>query len=257
MLRADHFRRNFSIKRTLVKLAGLYLTLGVLALIYLTVPEYSESFYARFWTVLRIVLPYFLVLSVPYFLVVDALQANPRDGYWYEANLFAFRFKHVNWRVLNQYALGWVIKGIKVVRPLNYLPYTKQEAIEILVDKFRWQPYPQKHFESRFTKFYEGYWLPKKFGYDTRRVQYSSLILTNQMTREDALEKLKSPSYDDLTITREFEYVANKLGISVGELQGYMDAPNKTYRDYKSQKSVYALGATAMRWLGLELGGKR
>jgi len=149
------------------------------------------------------------------------------------------------------------IKGIKVIRPLNYLPYVKEAAIRLLVDQFGWQPYPQKHFESRFTKFYEGYWLPKKFGYDTRRVQYSSLIVTNQMTREQALEKLQHPPYDEATIAQEFEYVATKLGISAEELQGYLDAPNKTYKDYKSQESIYSVGAGVMKFFGLELGGKR
>lgn len=149
------------------------------------------------------------------------------------------------------------IKGIKVVRLLNYLPYVKEEAIRLLVEKFGWQPYPQKHFESRFTKFYESYWLPKKFGYDTRRVQYSSLIVTKQMTREQALEKLERPPYDEATIAQDFEYVATKLGISVAELQGYLSAPNKTYKDYKSQESIYAVGARAMKLLGMELGGKR
>ena len=149
------------------------------------------------------------------------------------------------------------VKGIRVVRPLNYVLYIKQEAIKLLVEKFGWQPYPQKHFESRFTKFYEGYWLPKKFGYDTRKVQFSSLILTGQMTRDEALEKLKHPPYDESTIHHEFEYVATKLGITVDELQGYMDAPNKTYRDYRSQESLYSVGAKVMKGLGLELGGKR
>ena len=55
------------------------------------------------------------------------------------------------------------LKRIKVVRPLNYIPFRKDIAIQTLVDKFNWQPYPQKHFESRFTRFYEGYWLPQKF----------------------------------------------------------------------------------------------
>lgn len=149
------------------------------------------------------------------------------------------------------------VKGIKVFRPLNYMPYIKQDAINLLIEKFGWQPYPQKHFESRFTKFYEGYWLPKKFGYDTRKVQYSSLILTGQMTRDVALEKLKYPPYDESTIHHEFEYVATKLGITVDELQSYMDAPNKTYRDYRSQESLYSVGAKVMKGLGLELGGKR
>ena len=149
------------------------------------------------------------------------------------------------------------IKRIRVVRPLNYIPYVKDEAIKLLIDKFGWQSYPQKHFESRFTMFYEGYWLPKKFGYDTRRVQYSSLILTNQMTRDEALEQLNDPPLDEATIRQEFEYVATKLGISVEELQGYLDAPNKTYKDYKSQESIYSVGAKVMKLFGLELGGKR
>ncbi|MBI5141402.1 MAG: N-acetyl sugar amidotransferase [Nitrospirae bacterium] len=148
-------------------------------------------------------------------------------------------------------------KKIQVVTPLNYLPYMKADAMRLLEESFGWQPYPQKHFESRFTKFYEGYWLPKKFGYDTRKVQYSSLILTNQMTRAEALEKLSSPPYDEETIAQDFEYVATKLGISVEELQGYMDDPNKSYRDYKSQENIYAVGSRLMRLLGLQLGGKR
>jgi hypothetical protein len=77
------------------------------------------------------------------------------------------------------------------------------------------------------------------------------------MTREDALEKLSHPAYDEETIAHEFEYVATKLGISVDELQGYMDGPNKTYKDYKSQETIYLWGAKAMRLLGLERGGKR
>ena len=148
-------------------------------------------------------------------------------------------------------------KGIKVERPLNYVPYDKAGAMKLLIDKFGWQPYPQKHFESRFTRFYEGYWLPKKFGFDTRKVQFSSLIVTGQMTRAEALERLKAPPLDDATVRQEFEYVANKLDISSGELQGYLDAPNKSYRDYRSQEAIYGLGARVMKGLGLELGGKR
>lgn len=149
------------------------------------------------------------------------------------------------------------VKGIKAVRPLNYVSYIKQDAMRLLIDKFGWQPYPQKHFESRFTRFYESYWLSKRFGYDVRRVQFSSLILTGQMAREEALEKLKQPSYDESTIAYDLEYLANKLGISVTELNSYMDLPKRTYRDYKSQRQIYDWGAKAMKALGLEVGGKR
>ncbi len=149
------------------------------------------------------------------------------------------------------------VKGIKVIRPLNSMPYIKNDAMKLLIERFGWQPYPQKHFESRFTQFYESYWLPKKFGYDVRKVQFSSLIVTKQMTREEALEKLKLPPYDEATIAHDFEYVATKLGLTVTELQACMDAPNKTYRDYASQDTIYSAGRRAMRMLGLERGGKR
>jgi N-acetyl sugar amidotransferase len=148
-------------------------------------------------------------------------------------------------------------KGIKVVRPLNHVPYIKQDAMQLLTERFGWQPYPQKHFESRFTRFYEGYWLPVRFGYDTRKVQFSSLILTGQMTRDEALEKLEKPPYDKETIAHDLEFVANKLDISVDELNGYMELPKKTYQDYRSQRWVYDVGAKVMKMLGLEIGGKR
>jgi N-acetyl sugar amidotransferase len=149
------------------------------------------------------------------------------------------------------------LRGIRVVRPLDYVPYVKETAADFLVERFGWQKYPQKHFESRFTRFYEGYWLPKKFGFDTRKVQFSSLILTGQMTRAEALERLKQSPYDENTIAQDFEYIATKLGITVEELQGYMDAPNKTYRDYRSQRAVFAVGARVLKALGLEKAVKR
>ena len=149
------------------------------------------------------------------------------------------------------------VKKIKVLRPLDYMQYNKQEAMDLLQNQFGWQPYPQKHFESRFTRFYESYWLPERFGYDTRRVQYSSLILTGQMSREEALNQLKLPAYDSEEIKHEFEFVANKLGISKEELQTYFNMPKKTHLDYKSQENIYKLGSKLMRLMGLERGGKR
>ena len=148
-------------------------------------------------------------------------------------------------------------KSIKVITPLNYMPYIKTDAVQLLKDKFGWQEYPQKHFESRFTKFYESYWLYEKFGFDVRRVQYASLILTGQMTRKEAIEKLKSKPYDPENVRHDFEFVANKLDMTVEELQACFDGDNKTYKDYKNQESVYNLGAKVMRKLGLVRGGKR
>lgn len=193
---------------------------------------------------------------------------NPVEWMYYQSDSIQMRDIHRRFgtRPLTKFPVTTIlrhkvvlpyVKGIRVLRPLNYLPYTKMDAIDLLVREFGWQPYPQKHFESRFTRFYEGYWLPRKFGYDTRRVQFSSLILTGQMNRNDALEQLQRPALDQDTARNEFEFVATKLGLTVGQLQSYFDAPNHTYRDYRSQQSVYAVGAPLMRWLGLEIGGKR
>jgi N-acetyl sugar amidotransferase len=193
---------------------------------------------------------------------------NPIEWMYYQSDYIQLRDIHSKFgtRPLVNYPVTsilkhkiWLpyVKGIKVVRPLNMVEYDKEAAVCLLTDKFGWQPYPQKHFESRFTRFYEGWWLPNKFGYDTRKVQYSSLIVTGQMTRDEALEKLRTPALDDATVRQEFEYVANKLEISTEELTGYFKAVNKTYRDYKSQEAIYMLGAKVMKALGLEIGGKR
>jgi N-acetyl sugar amidotransferase len=149
------------------------------------------------------------------------------------------------------------VRRIRVHKPLNLVPYIKDDAKALLISKFGWQPYAQKHFESRFTKFYEGYWLPKRFGYDVRRVQLSSLIVTGQMDRETALQELARPSWNEADIELDKEFVANKLGITVKELNEFMDLPKRTYRDFESQRHIYDAGAWVMRLLGMELGGKR
>ena len=149
------------------------------------------------------------------------------------------------------------IQGVQVVKPLNYMPYIKAEAMKFLENEYGWKPYPQKHFESRFTKFYEGYWLPERFGFDTRKVQYSSLILTGQMSREEALEKLKKPAYDPEAIEDEFSYIATKLNISTDELRGYLTMPKKFYWDYKNQVRIFVLGAKVLKALGVEKSIKR
>lgn len=149
------------------------------------------------------------------------------------------------------------IKGIKVIKPLNNMPYIKDEALKLLANEYGWKPYPQKHFESRFTKFYEGYWLPERFGFDTRRVQFSSLILTGQMTREEALNKLEKPAYNPETIDEDFNYIATKLGISSEELRGYFEMPTKFYWDYKNQVGMFNFGAKVLKAIGVEQSIKR
>ncbi len=144
------------------------------------------------------------------------------------------------------------ILGMTVVRPLNFVPYIKSEAEETLNRLFGWQKFLHKHHESRFTRFYEDYWMPQKFGYHKRRAHFSSLIMTGQMTREDALKRIAEPEMDEHFLQREFEYVANKLSISVEELQQIFEGENKTYRDYKNKRFLIGLGSNILRTLGIE-----
>ena len=193
---------------------------------------------------------------------------NPKEWMYFQSDnmqILDIQKKHGNIK-LKDYPLTNIIwhkiwlpyfKGIKVYKLLDLMEYNKKEALETLETCYGFQPYPQKHFESRFTKFYESYWLYEKFGFDTRKVQFSSLILTNQMTREEALEQLMKKPYDQDNIRHEFEYIAKKLGITVDELQSYFDLPNKSFKDYKNQGDIYNFGAWAIRLAGLELGGKR
>jgi N-acetyl sugar amidotransferase len=146
------------------------------------------------------------------------------------------------------------VKGVQVWRPLNCVPYIKDEAMELLTKKFGWQKYEHKHYESRFTRFYESYWQPTKFGYDKRRAHFSSLILTNQISREEALEKISLPAYDETTIAQDFEYIANKLDISVEELRILHSGPNKSWRDYKSRQFLINIGVKVMRSLRIQRG---
>lgn len=144
------------------------------------------------------------------------------------------------------------IMGMKVYHPLNLVPYFKKDAEDELERLFGWKRFQHKHHESRFTRFYEDYWLPRRFGYEKRRAHFSSLIVTGQMTRESALDRLSKPEMDEHFLTQEFEYVAHKLGISVLELQEMFDAPKKTYQDYKNKRWIINGGANLMRLLGME-----
>ena len=144
------------------------------------------------------------------------------------------------------------IKGVKVVKLLNYVPYNKKEAVEILKKEYGFEPYPQKHFESLLTKFIEGYWLPKRFGYDIRRAQFSSLILTGQMTREEALERLKNDPISEEEADKLIKLVASKLEISEDELMSYMRMPLKSYKDYKNIKFVFDFGSKILFYFGID-----
>ncbi len=143
-------------------------------------------------------------------------------------------------------------KGMKVHRPLDLIPYTKQDAIDTLKNRFNYEPYANKHFESIFTRFYEGYWLVKKFGYDKRRAHFSSLISTDQLTRDEAISMLNNPPYDETQAMRDLEYVCKKLGVTKDEFLSMMKEPNKTYKTYKNNSKFIALGVKIAQLIGIE-----
>lgn len=144
------------------------------------------------------------------------------------------------------------ILGMQVFKPLDLIPYIKHEAEETLERKFGWKKFQHKHHESRFTRFFEDYWLPRKFGFDRRRAHFSSLIMTGQMTREAALARMEKPELDEHFLNQEFEYVAHKLDLTVAQLRDIFNGPNKSSYDYKSKRWMIEIGARIMVWLGLE-----
>lgn len=144
------------------------------------------------------------------------------------------------------------IYGVKVVKLLNYIPYVKKDAEAVLVKEYGYEPYEQKHFEDMLTKFIEGYWWPKRFGYDVRKPQFSSLILTEQMTREDALNKLRNPPLSDEEGKELFLEIAKMLNISEAELMKYFQMPLKSYKDYKNSESLFKIGARVLKFIGVD-----
>jgi N-acetyl sugar amidotransferase len=117
---------------------------------------------------------------------------------------------------------------------LNYLDYSKEDAMQFLQEKLGWKYYGGKHYESIYTRFYQGYILPVKFGYDKRRTHLSSLVCSGQITREAALEELDKPTYSPAMQEEDREYVIKKLGLTDDGFEAIMNAPKKSYWDYPS-----------------------
>lgn len=156
---------------------------------------------------------------------------------------FTSGFKHKFW-------IPYVL-GVKTLKPLNLVEFTKKEMVDTLVKEYGYEPYGQKHFEDLLTKFLEGYWMPKRFGHDIRRAQLSSLVVTGQMTREEALKILEQPPITEEEGKAMFKEVAQKLEISEEELQKYFEMPKCTEK-FKSQEKLYNFGIRLYEWLGIE-----
>ncbi|HOS45738.1 MAG TPA: N-acetyl sugar amidotransferase [Smithellaceae bacterium] len=183
-----------------------------------------------------------------YYWGTDLVHINDIIRQFCRAPLKKYPFSHaLRHKVYLRY-----IKNIQVLKLLNYIPYIKKDAETLLKKEYGFTPYPQKHFESIMTKFIEGYWLPKRFGYDVRRAQFSSLILTKQMSREEALDRLALPPIPEDEAKALFNQVAQMLEVSPDELQSYFAMPLKTYRDYKHQGYLFDIGARVMYALRLD-----
>ncbi|MDA7656725.1 N-acetyl sugar amidotransferase [bacterium] len=153
----------------------------------------------------------------------------------------------LKYKIIYKYLLG-----IQVFKPLNLLLFIKSDAESFLQKKYGWEPFQHKHHESRFTRFYEDFWLPKKFGYQKRKAHFSSLILTGQMTREEALERISKPELSEEFLNKEFEYIADKLDLTKEELQVLFEGENKTFRDYRTKIKLITFGSRVMQKFGLE-----
>lgn len=117
---------------------------------------------------------------------------------------------------------------------LNYLDYVKRDAKKLLKEKLCWKDYGGKHYESIYTRFYQGYILYRKFGYDKRKGHFSSLICSGEMTREEALRELKNEPYPLEMQKEDKDYVIKKLCLTEKEFEEIMHLPNKSYWDYPS-----------------------
>jgi N-acetyl sugar amidotransferase len=146
-----------------------------------------------------------------------------------------------------------VRRQLTIHRPLNYIRYDKESARQELRAAYQWRDYGGKHSESRFTKFYQDIYLPRKFGFDKRRLHLSSLIVSGQMLREQALAELAQPVTSEEQARHDLRFVAKKLGVRVDELEKLIAGPAIDHAEYPNQMSLHS-GLTALKHVSRRLG---
>lgn len=127
------------------------------------------------------------------------------------------------------------IKRLKIFSLLDYIDYDKEKAKKFLIQELGWRDYGGKHHESIYTKFFQAYILPQKFGFDKRRAHLSSLILAGQMTREEALAELQKPLYDESELKEHMKYIPKKLGLTEEEFEEIMKTPPRKYEEFSPE----------------------
>ena len=149
-----------------------------------------------------------------------------------------------NYRIYNQWHALFhypLIKRMKTHRPLEWMEYTKEHAKSFLIKEMGWRDYGGKHYESTFTKFFQAHYLPEKFGYDKRKAHLASLVVSNQMKRQEAIEELKLPLYDPVELEQDRIYWCKKLDIDLDEFHRVMKEKPKFYSDYPNNSKRNAL----------------
>ena len=130
------------------------------------------------------------------------------------------------------------VKGVKSVSILNYVDYNKENVKNIISKELGWRDYGGKHYESIWTRFYQGYILPTKFNIDKRKAHLSDLIFGGQITKEQALNELSKPIYDAQQFKEDFEFVLKKLGLTEKEFELLMRLPKHSHYDYDYEKAI-------------------
>ena len=151
-------------------------------------------------------------------------------------------FKRIRYRLMSN-----IIK----VNLLNYIDYSKEYAISRLEKEVGWEYYGGKHYESVFTKVFQAYILPKKFGFDKRKAHLSSLICNGEMTREEALLELEKPLYAEKELKSDIEYLIKKWGITIDQFNEILNSPPKSHNDYPTGDKLIQLALKFKRKLKL------
>lgn len=132
------------------------------------------------------------------------------------------------------------VRRIRLVSILNHVDYDKAQAMELLQSRLGWVYYGGKHYESIYTRFYQAYVLPRKFDIDKRKAHHSTLVLSGQMTRDEALAAMQEPVYPEKALIEDRDYSIKKLGLTAASFEAIMTAPRKTFLDYRTSRSFFA-----------------
>jgi hypothetical protein len=142
-----------------------------------------------------------------------------------------------------------IVRRIKFVSILNYLDFNKEAAQKLLSDKLGWKDYGGKHHESVYTRIVQTFILPKKFNIDKRKAHLSNLILSEQITRQDALKILQTPPFEEQQSRDDVEYLTKKLRLSSDEFSQIMSSPQRTFMDYPNNYRIYVLAKKIQQFL--------